>query len=236
MTNRLPKGLLAMIGPSGQVSRPNRPWLSLLALASSVLTGAVPAQAQQFSADLVGAQGHVGAAPADRVWVLGDKVRLESSEAADGFFLIDGVKPAVYFVRPRTREFMEARQSSRLALIFVPVDPDDPCRQWQTMAQQAGLEGQKWRCERIGEEMIGGRNTIAWRAVSASGRQLSGWIDPKRRFPLRVKTEDGTIITAEHVRDDPQPAELFQIPSGFRKFDPQVLIDRIKQSDVWVAD
>ena len=225
-----------MIGPSGQVSRPNRPWLSLLALASSVLAGAVPAQAQQFSADLVGAQGNVTAAPADHVWVLGDKVRLESSEAADGFFLIDGVKPIAYFVRPRTREFMEARQSSRLALIFVPVDPDDPCRQWQAMAQQADLEGQKWRCERIGEEMIGGRNTIAWRAVSASGRQLSGWIDPKRRFPLRVKTEDGTIITAEHVRDDPQPAELFQIPSGFRKFDPQVLIDRIKQSDVWVAD
>jgi hypothetical protein len=28
---------------------------------------------------------------------------------------------------------------------------------------------------------------------------------------------------------------LFEIPPGLRKFDPQTLIQRIKQSDVWVA-
>jgi hypothetical protein len=229
-------GLLVMIGPSGLLLRPNKLWFGLLALVSCILAGAVSAQAQQFSADLVAAQDNVTAAPVGRLRVLGDKVRLETSEVADGFFLIDGAKAAAYFVRPRAREFMDARQSSRLALTFVTVDPDDPCRQWQAMAQQAGLGEQNWRCERIGEETIEGRNTIAWRTVAASGRQLSGWIDRERRFPLRVKTEDGTIVTAGHVRDEPQPAELFQIPSGFRKFDPQLLIDRIKQSDVWVAD
>jgi hypothetical protein len=38
---------------------------------------------------------------------------------------------------------------------------------------------------------------------------------------LRIKTEDGSAITAENVRDEPQPAQLFEVPSGFRKFDPQ---------------
>jgi hypothetical protein len=52
---------------------------------------------------------------------------------------------------------------------------------------------------------------------------------------LRIKTEDGSTITAENVRDEPQPAQLFEIPPGFRKFDPLNLIQRIKQSDVWVA-
>lgn len=225
-----------MIEPSGRLSRPKKLWFGLLVLANSILAGAVPAQAQQFSADLVSAQDNGAITPAGRVRVLGEKVRLETPEVADGFFLIDGAKPAAYFVRPRTRVFMEARQSSRLTRMFVTVDPDDPCRQWQAMTQLAGLEAQKWRCERIGEEMIGGRNTIAWRAVSASGRQFTGWIDRERRFPLRVTTEDGMTVTAEHVRDEPQPAELFQIPPAFRKFDPQQLIDRIKQSDVWVAD
>jgi len=42
-------------------------------------------------------------------------------------------------------------------------------------------------------------------------------------------------ITADNVRDGPQPAQLFELPSDFRKFDPQTLIQRIKQSDVWVA-
>lgn len=223
-----------MIELSGPVSRPNKPWFGLLALTGFIVAGAASAQAQQFSAELVGI--HDNAAPAGRVRVLGDKVRLETSDIADGFFLIDAAKPAAYFVRPRARVFMDARQSSRLTRLFVTVDPDDPCRQWQAMAQQAGLEAQDWRCERLGEEMIEGRNTIGYRAVSATGPQFSGWIDRERRFPLRVRTEDGMIVTAEHVRDEAQPADLFQIPSGFRKFDPQQLIDRIKQSDVWVAD
>jgi hypothetical protein len=47
--------------------------------------------------------------------------------------------------------------------------------------------------------------------------------------------EDGSTITAENVRDEPQTARLFEIPPGFRKFDPLNLIQRIKQSDVWVA-
>ena len=50
-----------------------------------------------------------------------------------------------------------------------------------------------------------------------------------------MPAEDGSTITAENVRDEPQPAQLFEIPPGFRKFDPLNLIQRIKQSDVWVA-
>jgi hypothetical protein len=71
--------------------------------------------------------------------------------------------------------------------------------------------------------------------VRASGREFFGWIDPIRKFPLRIKTEDGAVIAAENVRDEPQPAGLFEIPQGLQKFDPEALIRQIKQSDVWVA-
>jgi hypothetical protein len=215
----------------------NRAWLSLLALAGFLLCGRAPAQAQQFSADLVITRDDGAAAvPAGKLRVLNDKVRIETPDLADGFFLIDGAGPTAYFVRPAARVFMEARQSSRLTRIFVQVDPFDPCPQWQAMARLAGAADQgDWRCERTGEGTIGGRSTTAYRAVSASGRELFGWIDAVRKFPLRVRTEDGAIITAENIRDEPQPAQLFEIPAGFRKFDPQSLIERIKQSDVWVA-
>jgi hypothetical protein len=216
----------------------NRAWLSLLALVGFLLCGRAPAQAQQFSADLVTTRGDGAAAvPAGKLRVFNDKVRLEAPELADGFFLIDGARPTAYFVRPAARVFMDARQSSRLTRIFVQVDPSDPCPQWQAMARLAGAADQgDWRCERAGEGAIGGRSTTAYRAVSASGRELFGWIDAVRKFPLRIKTEDGAIITAENIRDEPQPVQLFEIPSGFRKFDPQILIQRIKQSDVWVGD
>jgi hypothetical protein len=215
---------------------PNRVWLSLLALVGFLLCGHAVAQAQQFSADLVITRGDGAAVPAGKLRVFDDKVRLETPELADGFFLIDGARPAAYFVRPAARVFMDARQSSRLTRIFVQVDPIEPCRQWQAMARLAdAADHGDWRCEHGGEEVIGGRSTTLYRAVSAPGQELVGWIDAARKFPLRIKTEDGAIISAENVRDEPQPAELFEIPSGFRKFDPQILIQRIKQSDVWVA-
>jgi hypothetical protein len=214
----------------------NLKWLSLLVVAGVLLCGAA-AHAEQFSADLVIVR-HEGAAaePAGKLRVFDNKVRLETPELADGFFLIDGATPAVYFVRPAARVFMDARQSSQLTRMFVPIDPDDPCRQWQVMAKLAGLADQgDWRCERTGEETIGGRSAIAYRAVSGSDRQLIGWIDTARKFPLRIKTEDGAVITVENIRDQPQPTQSFEIPAGFRKFDPQALIQQIKQSDVWVA-
>jgi hypothetical protein len=160
---------------------------------------------------------------------------LETPELSDGFFLIDTELPSAWFVRPAARIFMEARQSSPLTQLFVPVDPADPCRQWQAMAKLAGVMVQGgWHCERAGEETIGGRNTIGFRAVSATGQQFFGWIDAARKFPLRVKIADGAVITAENIRDEAQPAPLFEMPSGLKKFDPRALVQQIKQSDVWV--
>lgn len=208
--------------------------LCLLALAGSVFGGSISVHAQQFSADLVVIHDGAAAEPAGRLRVLGDKVRLETPQFADGFFLIDAARPAAYFVRTGARTFMEARQSSPLTRLFVTVDPDDPCRQWQVMAHLTGLADRDYRCERTGEETINGRVTVAYRALSPAGKPLLGWIDRERRFPLRVTTEDGTVISAENIRDEPQPAPLFEIPAGFGKFDPLALIERIKHSDVWV--
>jgi hypothetical protein len=215
----------------------NRIWLSLFAFAGFLAWGSTAAWAQQFSADLVITRHDGGAAShAGRLRVSGDKARIETPELVDGFFLIDGSAPSAYFVRPATQVFMDAKQSSRLIRLFVPVDPTDPCRQWQAMARLAGIAEQgDWHCERTDEEPTGVRNTIGYRAVSASGEKFLGWIDARRKFPVRIKTEDGAVVAAENIRDEPQTASSFEIPSGYRRFDPLALIGRIKQSDVWVA-
>jgi hypothetical protein len=227
---------MKVTGDPMMVLASSRSWMNLVVLAGLLLFGNAAAQAQQFSAALViVAHDGAAAAPAGRLQVSGDRLRLETPELADGFFLIDGATPSAWFVRPAARIFMDARQSSRLTRLFVPVDPGNPCRQWQAMARLAGIAEQgDWRCERRGEETIGGQDTILYRAVSASGAEMSGWIDQARKFPLRIKTEDGAVITAEDIRDEPQPAKLFEMPAGLKKFDPQALIRRIKQSDVWV--
>src|ERR1700679_262195 len=121
----------------------------LLALAALSASGAVAAQAQQFYADIVTRHDDVSV-PAGRLRVLDGRVRIETAEHPDGFFLVDTVKPSAWFVRPGARLYMDARQSSQLTRLFVPLDPDAPCRQWQAMARLAGLGGEgEGRCEGI---------------------------------------------------------------------------------------
>lgn len=204
-------------------------WTFLLAFT------AVTAQAQQFSADIV--TGHDDMTTrAGRLGVRDGKVRIETVEHTDGFFLVDAAKPSAWFVRPGARLYMDARQSSRLTRLFVPLDPDAPCSHWQAMARLAGAgEQDAWRCERTGEETIDGHSTVAFRALSTKGEELVGWIDRERRFPLRIRIGDGTLITLEQIKDEAEPASSFELPAGYRKFSPEALIERIKQSDVWVA-
>ncbi|WP_249136964.1 hypothetical protein [Bradyrhizobium tropiciagri] len=205
-------------------------------LAIAMLTNA-PTQvvAQQFSADLVARKGDA-ATIVGALRVSDGKVRIETSALPDGFFLIDTAKPAAVFVRPGAHVFMDARQSSPLTGMFVAVDPDDPCRQWQAIAQlSAPVDLATWHCERDGAEAIAGRDTEIYRITAPTGAGFVGWIDRTRRFPVQIRTADGTVIAADHIRDEPQPALAFEVPAGLRKFDPQALIRRIQQSDVWVA-
>jgi PAS domain-containing protein len=178
-----------------------------------------------------------GSAPTaiGRLWISADKMRLEVAELPDGYFLIDGAGPSATFVKPAARAYMDARRSSRLTQWFVPVDPADPCRQWQAMARLAGEPDHgDWRCERIGQEVVDGRDAIIYRAVSGSEQQFLGWVDPVLEFPLRIELGDGIVFAVEAIREQPQAAEFIQVPAGFHKFDPQALIERIKQSDVWI--
>jgi hypothetical protein len=206
----------------------------VLGLAALLSCGSVPAAAQQFSADLVttGGTGAVG-----KIKVLNEKVRIETTDFAGGFFLVDATDHTAYFAQPADRIYMEARQSSRLTRLFVHVDPADPCREWQTMAKRAGAAGQgDWHCERIGEETIGGRAATVYRASGTGDRDLVGWIDPELQFPLQIRMADGAVVSTKNIRMEAQPTRLFEMPAGFRKFNPQDLIERIKQSDVWVEE
>jgi hypothetical protein len=120
--------------------------------------------------------------------------------------------------------------------ILVPVDPNDPCPTWQKMTRIAGQAGQsgEWRCERLGAQAPGGRTMVRYLATSPNGGKDFAWIDRGLKFPLKFEFADGSGIALRQIHPGPQPADLFAVPTDYRKFYPQQLIDRIKQSDVWV--
>ena len=211
-------------------------WLIPVLCAGFLVGGFLPAKAQQFSADIVMTRDGA-AAPAGRLWVRDGRVRIETPEFPGGFLLVDPLKPSANFVRPAARVYMDARQSSRLTQLLVPVDPDAPCRSFQAAAQLAGtvVEGD-WRCERTNDEEGDGRKLAVFNVASVEGRAFAAWLDSERRFPLRIKTADGAVIALEHIRDEAQPASLFELPRDLRKFSPEALVEQIKQSDVWVSE
>jgi hypothetical protein len=191
--------------------------------------------APSFSADLIRGTEGATAAPVGRLSVAAENVRLDTQELADGYFITNSEKPAAVFVRPSAQVYMDARQSSRLIQQFVRIDPADPCRQWQAMARLAGGPDQgAWQCEQIGNATIGGRASRVYLARSDRGEQFTAWIDPQLGFPLQIKLPDGVTFTLEHIQERLLSPDTFEIPSGFRKFDPQALLERVKQSDVWV--
>jgi hypothetical protein len=208
-----------------------------VALGLAVLAFSASTQAQQFSADLgLTGAGGMDARPAGKLNVSNNKVRIETSDVPGGFFLVLGDADAAYFVRPAQKIFMDAKQSSQLAQVFVAVDPDDPCTGWQIMAKIAGAasQGTEWHCERIGDATVDERRTVKYRAISPRNLPYFAWIDPQLRFPVRLQSEDGTVVNLANIQEAPQPEDLFAVPAGYRKFDPQQLINVIKQSDVWV--
>src|SRR5262249_42801878 len=142
------------------------------------------------------------------------------------YFLLDGEKGTAYLVKPSSHLFMEARQSSPLTRLLIGVEPSNPCGQWQRMAIVAGMleQDEQWRCERIREEEVGGRAAVAYHAYS-SKQDFVGWIDAGLKFPLKIQAEKIATFALSNVQERPQPANLFEIPANYRKFDPRDLIE-----------
>jgi hypothetical protein len=188
---------------------------------------------QEFSADLIAIDSN-GQTKTGKLNVSHGRVRIETPEVTTGFFIFAG--NAAYFVRPAQRVFMDAKQSSLLAQILVPVDPQSPCRSWQAMAVISGAadNGAQWRCIRRDEAMLGERSTGLFTAVSPRRHTYSVWIDKKYSFPIRLRADDGSDYRLEQIYEGVQDPTLFTVPPDYAKFDPRALIEHLKQSDVWV--
>jgi hypothetical protein len=176
------------------------------------------------------------ASPA-RLYVSGNKARLDPTGFHDGYFIIDGDTGTATFVRPNERVYMDAKQSSPLTQIFVPIDPKAPCPRWKEMAFSAGALEQEaeWRCTMLGDDVVDDRSLVKYQMGPSAVQQRYVWLDPRETIAVMAQSPGGTVTRLENIKHEAQSALLFVIPPGYQQFDPHRLIDRIKQSDVWVA-
>lgn len=215
-----------------------RPLIAMVICLISVSASGLESPTREFAADIVSRDSR-GDAPVTvaRLYAARGKVRIEAGDLPDGFFLIDHDAASALLVRPGQRVYMNARQSSPLTQIFVPVDATDPCRQWRLALDDAGAGTgtEHWRCDVLESPAKDARNTREFRIVSADQVAQQRFIDTQLQFPVKVISADGSSLTLEHIRVAPQPAGLFTVPSDYHAFDPRALVERIKHSDVWAA-
>ena len=207
---------------------------AVLAMANTVVFAAPPAlQPPEFSADIVthDPSGTV-VNPGARLYVSRGKVRIDPPNATPGFFLVDTKSTNALFVRPSQHLYMEARQSTGVTQLFLPADPHDPCGLWQLAARHAGTQSAQdhWNCERVSA----GRN-VGYIVGSTPENSTQRWIDPELSFPVKVRTADGTTLELKNINKAPQPADLFDIPAGYRKTAPPALDHRVKHRDLWAT-
>jgi hypothetical protein len=104
---------------------------------------------------------------------------------------------------------------SQLSYGFFPArDVDDACRDWQENAH--GKEGS---CHKLGNEVVNGRDTVEYEATDLRGDPNQFWLDREMRFSVKWH---GKISSGElrNIQLGAQPADLFDIPHGFRRTDP----------------
>jgi hypothetical protein len=162
-------------------------------------------------------------------------MRIETPEVGSGYFLIDNASGTSVLVFSAHPLFMNA-PSSRATQVFMPVDPNanPPCRQWQRAAAPAAAELAvgAGRCERVAAT-AGRHRLLEYRITSPDGQLSRVWISPELGVAVKFQASDGATIALEHIRVEPQAASLFAIPEGYRRIDPQALIELMKHSDVW---
>jgi len=125
--------------------------------------------AQDFSADVALSDGKMNAASVkadtashdlSKLFVSQDKVRLEMGGSTRTVLLLNGAEQTAYALFPSKKEYEPL--AGGLSEYFRVSDAENACSDWQKASAQ------KIDCEKVGKEVVDGRQTIKYRNKSAS--------------------------------------------------------------------
>lgn len=172
--------------------------------------------AQDFSADVLFIDGKFNSGslksitsahnPA-RLFVSNDKMRLEMGGLTGTVLVANAAEQTAFALFPSKKEYEPL--TGGLSEYFRVNDPEDACADWQTASVQ------KVDCEKVGHEVMDGRQTVKYRNRAPSDVAISAvWIDVGMKFVVKW---EGASTGAElrNIRDGKQAADLFTLPSDF---------------------
>jgi hypothetical protein len=206
------------------------PLLAAAILALSITALPALATAQQFSADMVNAAGSGPSGRSQKIYVQAGKIRMEGTGMKGGAVIADADAKTAIMLMPEQKAYFDMARMGMMIQALRPVDPNNPCPQWQEMARMRPNGGENegaWTCQRIGPEQVNGRSTVKYEATSPKGEHITGWIDPKLKFLVKTESAQGRGMELRNIQEGPQQASLFEIPTDYRKMDMGDMIKRM---------
>ena len=180
------------------------------------------ALAQEFSADVTSQKQNNTSV--NKLYSSSNKVRLEiqtGNAMEPSALILDEAQHKYVMLMAERHTYMDAPPVMVKPLItqFWHVqDPNDACSQWKTVAQQAGTDQNWGSCTKVGSDTVNGRDTIKYEGVSKKGEKTHAWVDTK--LHCVIKTDEGSGgFELKNIQEGSQPASLFEVPSGYTKFD-----------------
>lgn len=181
------------------------------------------ARAQEFSADVVylptvstdklSSATDVAGHNASKLWVNNRRMRLETRGLLGTVLLVNKEEESAYAIFPSKKEYEPL--AGGLSEYFSVKDPEDACSEWQEAA------GQKISCEKMGNEVIAGRQTVKYINKNASDfATFAVWIDADLKFVVKW---EGASTGAElrNIKEGQQAADLFNVPSAYTIAQPR---------------
>lgn len=150
------------------------------------------------------------------LYVSKNKMRIDAphSSGPSGAAIVDLTNGTTDVIIPERKMYMEVLAGmgkQRGYLFFRPPDVNDACASWQKMIDRPGGS-----CRKVGRATVNGRETVEYEGKSPDGKVSHVWIDPKLAFPVKWDSEGGTG-GLENIKEETQPASLFEIPAGYQK-------------------
>lgn len=183
----------------------------LLALGSGLCA------AQDFSADVLYLPSDSRNAASDRastsahnpskLFVSNGKIRLETRGPDGAVLIVNEEKEGTLALFPAKKQYEPL--DGGLSEYFRVVNAENACPDWEKAAAQ------KVRCERIGDEIVNGRNTVKYRNTRGSDVAISSvWIDAATKFVVKWEGID-TAVELRNIVEGKQASDLFLLPPDY---------------------
>jgi hypothetical protein len=180
-------------------------------------------QAQEFSSDVVyldtknlnaPADGSATAAhPSSKLYVSKDKIRLETNGLTGTILLADIGEHTAVALQPKKKAYQSL--GSAPSQYFRVESADDACAKWQSVAEQ------KIVCEKVGPEVINGREAVKYQNKGTSAAATTAiWVDKVLKFVIKWQAA-GSGAELRNIKEGQQAADLFTVPSDYKISAPQ---------------